>query len=783
MGAGGERSGESGCPELSPERGAVRPRARSGALGLRGGARGAAVAREPDIRAPPAEVPPREERPERVRAPRRAASLGEPRSRRRRSCGARDGPESGARVCAAGRHRGARGERGRRQGDGAQVSESDPARERGCAGWSAVGGAAVRGAAGCTARAGVRAPSGKCPAVSRSQIPDPGSRIPDPGSRIPDPRSRIPYSPLPAKAQRVTHTETVLPGHKERCMAITTALWQNPSANLSLIPSSAGHCLACSELVSCLSSQATVDACQQWGCISGETGSTRVCFAAVWPRSQSSAATGRASELCLHCLSIPGEEPSEKEQIILCGQTPKYVGDKHSGFVSLNDTRPSKVESSSFSLSECLQYRCSGGKVALEQGSGWFWVDSLLLPRALALGRAVQGTRWHAGPKLSSASGPNNGFSKGAAFCPGHIEVRAYGTPVPEAPGELPGQLEGLQLGGRELEGSRKRLFPSSWQSGGRVPSRSSPPRDRQPAGVSAASGVAATVALRAPVGVTSGRRADALLVWGSRREGLPGGLPPPATDLLCLPQVLSVMSVLFYTLITALLIGTQAEPRAERHVPAGRAGPRAHWTKLQLSLDSALRRVRSAPARPIAARVVGQAGNVTVDPQLFQKRRLRSPRVLFSTQPPPLAADAQDLDFEAGDAAAFNRTHRSRRSAPSHPIFHRGEFSVCDSVSVWVGDKTTATDIKGKEVMVLGEVNINSSVFKQYFFETKCRDPNPVDSGCRGIDAKHWNSYCTTTHTFVKALTMEGKQAAWRFIRIDTACVCVLSRKAGRRP
>nr|4EFV_A Chain A, Ovulation-inducing factor (OIF) [Lama glama]4EFV_B Chain B, Ovulation-inducing factor (OIF) [Lama glama] len=116
---------------------------------------------------------------------------------------------------------------------------------------------------------------------------------------------------------------------------------------------------------------------------------------------------------------------------------------------------------------------------------------------------------------------------------------------------------------------------------------------------------------------------------------------------------------------------------------------------------------------------------------------------------------------------------------APSHPIFHRGEFSVCDSVSVWVADKTTATDIKGKEVMVLGEVNINNSVFKQYFFETKCRDPNPVASGCRGIDSKHWNSYCTTTHTFVKALTMDGKQAAWRFIRIDTACVCVLSKKA----
>ncbi|XP_020008748.2 beta-nerve growth factor [Castor canadensis] len=237
------------------------------------------------------------------------------------------------------------------------------------------------------------------------------------------------------------------------------------------------------------------------------------------------------------------------------------------------------------------------------------------------------------------------------------------------------------------------------------------------------------------------------------------------------------------YTLITVFLIGIQAEPYPASNVPAGDAVPQAHWTKLQHSLDTALRRSRSAPAAPIAARVAGQTRNITVDPRLFKKRRLRSPRVLFSTQPPPISTDTQDLDvdFQVDGAASLNRTHRSKRSS-THPVFHMGEFSVCDSVSVWVGDKTTATDIKGKEVTVLGEVNINNSVFKQYFFETKCRDPNPVESGCRGIDSKHWNSYCTTTHTFVKALTTDDKQAAWRFIRIDTACVCVLSRKTARR-
>lgn len=37
-------------------------------------------------------------------------------------------------------------------------------------------------------------------------------------------------------------------------------------------------------------------------------------------------------------LSVPGEESSDKVRIILCGQIPKYVGDKHSGIVSLSES-------------------------------------------------------------------------------------------------------------------------------------------------------------------------------------------------------------------------------------------------------------------------------------------------------------------------------------------------------------------------------------------------------------------------------------------------------------
>lgn len=238
-------------------------------------------------------------------------------------------------------------------------------------------------------------------------------------------------------------------------------------------------------------------------------------------------------------------------------------------------------------------------------------------------------------------------------------------------------------------------------------------------------------------------------------------------------------MSMLYYTLIIAFLIGTQTAPKSEDNGPL--EYPAEH--SLPSTQQSNGQHIAKAAPQTTHGRFAWMPDgtedlNIAMDQNFFKKKRFRSSRVLFSTQPPPVSRKGQSTGF-LSSAVSLNRTARTKRTA--HPVLHRGEFSVCDSVSMWVGDKTTATDIKGKEVTVLGEVNINNNVFKQYFFETKCRDPRPVSSGCRGIDAKHWNSYCTTTHTFVKALTMEGKQAAWRFIRIDTACVCVLSRKSGR--
>ncbi|XP_034028412.1 neurotrophin-7 [Thalassophryne amazonica] len=190
------------------------------------------------------------------------------------------------------------------------------------------------------------------------------------------------------------------------------------------------------------------------------------------------------------------------------------------------------------------------------------------------------------------------------------------------------------------------------------------------------------------------------------------------------------------------------------------------------------------------------------VDPKLFSKKRYRySPRVVFSEVPP--SHDA--LEGEGYDTEGV-RGVRVRRRAGSHPM-HRGEYSVCDSINNWVGNMTKATDLAGNEVTVLPNVTINNVVKRQFFYETTCRSPTHRGSGttsggksggrggksgsksgisgCLGIDSRHWNSYCTNTHIFVSAMTTFKERTAWRFIRINAACVCVLSRKSwgGRTP
>ncbi|XP_041831882.1 uncharacterized protein LOC121633739 [Melanotaenia boesemani] len=149
---------------------------------------------------------------------------------------------------------------------------------------------------------------------------------------------------------------------------------------------------------------------------------------------------------------------------------------------------------------------------------------------------------------------------------------------------------------------------------------------------------------------------------------------------------------------------------------------------------------------------------------------------------------------------------HHVKRDKRSHLMDRRrGEKSVCESVSVWVTDKETATDSEGKNVTVLKEIQTQAGPIKQFFFETRCvqaeqqhSDSNrtkgavvrPVatglaGAGCLGVDKKQWVSECKPKKSFVRALTKDANnKTGWRWIRIDSSCVCVLLSRTnqGRR-
>ncbi|XP_055046997.1 neurotrophin-3 [Misgurnus anguillicaudatus] len=160
----------------------------------------------------------------------------------------------------------------------------------------------------------------------------------------------------------------------------------------------------------------------------------------------------------------------------------------------------------------------------------------------------------------------------------------------------------------------------------------------------------------------------------------------------------------------------------------------------------------------------------------LRQHKRYNSPRVLLSDRPPlqPPPLYLMDDFVSIQDASGTNKTRQKRYA--EHKSY-RGEHSVCDSQSLWVNNRTTAVDMFGLQVTVMRSFN----TIKQFFYETKCVTAKPYKSGCRGIDGKHWNSQCKTTQSFVRALTQYKSLVGWRWIRIDSSCVCALSRKSRR--
>ncbi|KAG9335963.1 hypothetical protein JZ751_003442, partial [Albula glossodonta] len=256
-----------------------------------------------------------------------------------------------------------------------------------------------------------------------------------------------------------------------------------------------------------------------------------------------------------------------------------------------------------------------------------------------------------------------------------------------------------------------------------------------------------------------------------------------PAVNERRVPMRSSTLVLLFLISVQAVLyMGGEAQAQDRREAGTDRA---AGHSRTAAGLTA------SSPGGTASAGQSHQDSHShsipTVDPKLFTKRRYRSPRVLFSVLPPD---SDEGMARMGGPGAGAGAGSRVRRRA-SQPL-HRGEYSVCDSISQWVGvgNKTKATDIRGKEVTVLPDVNINNVIKKQFFFETTCRSSTSRSgsgavggsaSGCRGIDSRHWNSYCTNTHTYVRALTTYENIVAFRLIRINAACVCVLSRKSWR--
>ncbi|XP_030592109.1 uncharacterized protein ntf4 [Archocentrus centrarchus] len=148
-------------------------------------------------------------------------------------------------------------------------------------------------------------------------------------------------------------------------------------------------------------------------------------------------------------------------------------------------------------------------------------------------------------------------------------------------------------------------------------------------------------------------------------------------------------------------------------------------------------------------------------------------------------------------DVRPVKRDKRSHLSDSLKEIRTR-ERSVCESKSSWV-DKIHATDIHGQNLTVLQEIQTQAGPLKQYFYETVCRSAESSISagkskgvaakppgtgvaggGCLGVDKKQWHSECKAKQSYVRALTKDSNnKIGWRWIRIDSSCVCVLLSRA----
>ncbi|XP_053835658.1 brain-derived neurotrophic factor isoform X1 [Vidua macroura] len=251
--------------------------------------------------------------------------------------------------------------------------------------------------------------------------------------------------------------------------------------------------------------------------------------------------------------------------------------------------------------------------------------------------------------------------------------------------------------------------------------------------------------------------------------------------------QVRRVMTILFFTMVISYFTCMKAAPMKEASLRGQGSlaypGLRTHGTLESINGPSAGSRGLTSLADTFE-HVIEELLDEEQDIQPSEGNKdadLYTSRVMLSSQVPLEPPLLFLLEEYKNYLDAANMSMRVRRH--SDPA-RRGELSVCDSTSEWVtaAEKKTAVDMSGATVTVLEKVPVPKGQLKQYFYETKCNPKGYTKEGCRGIDKRHWNSQCRTTQSYVRALTMDNKKrVGWRFIRIDTSCVCTLTIKRGR--
>ncbi|XP_052439148.1 neurotrophin-3 [Carassius gibelio] len=251
--------------------------------------------------------------------------------------------------------------------------------------------------------------------------------------------------------------------------------------------------------------------------------------------------------------------------------------------------------------------------------------------------------------------------------------------------------------------------------------------------------------------------------------------------------QVNLVMSILLYVMFLAYLYGISVSTMDKKRPTQDPINTliikllQADISRSRQKQDDAVSysTIKTPAVADYREKVSGQPVTDISIELLRQHKHYNSPRVLLSDRPPlqPPPLYLMDDFVSNQDGSGTNKTRQKRNT--EHKSY-RAEYSVCENISLWV-NRTTAVDDHGQVVTILRSFNAGRRIIQQYFYETRCDTSKSQKGSCQGIDKKHWNSQCKTSQSYVRALTQYKSSVGWRWIRIDTSCLCAISRKHRR--